>query len=636
MKHALFRGLMMVALAAAGCASDGKDGANGANGQDGTDGQDGTNGTDGTNGQDGTSARALVTFDPVAFAATDSLKRQAVASSSITVNGETTPISYNVLLRSGDQPGGSSGGTYGLVVDEDGNPVLEADGSPEVSDALDFSSILPVDGKLWQVTHVEGRPGGMYLTELSQDSSTGAMTAMTTAPIDFSSVDGLWVPCAGSVTPWNTHLGSEEYPPDARAFEAATVVEDLDSYVVPMFRYFGLDIYSTDGGGNLTLTMSAVRAAFNPYRYGFPTEVTIAGDGTPSVAKHYSMGRVAVELAKVMPDQKTVYISDDGTNVGFFLFIADTAGDLTAGELYAMRWYQTSDAGAGTADIEWVDLGHATDGDISTMLHDGQGPAFSDIFDAADPVSDGVCPTDYLPVHVGGAPFECLKVKSGMDEAASRLETRRYAAIKGATLELRKEEGITVDPIRKTLYVSMSAVEKGMEDGNAQDLGGPNDVRLAKNKCGAVYALDLGNDPIIGSDWVALSWRAEVEGRPASYPAGSPYEHNSCSVNGIANPDNLSFIPSAGVLLIGEDTGSGHQNDVVWAYDITTRKLTRIFSTPYGAETTSLYWYPNVNGFAYIRTVVQHPYGESDSDKLTDPADARAYDGLIGPIPAFE
>lgn len=25
---------------------------------------------------------------------------------------------------------------------------------------------------------------------------------------------GLWTPCAGSVTPWNTHIGSEEYEPD--------------------------------------------------------------------------------------------------------------------------------------------------------------------------------------------------------------------------------------------------------------------------------------------------------------------------------------------------------------------------------------------------------------------------------------
>jgi uncharacterized protein len=33
---------------------------------------------------------------------------------------------------------------------------------------------------------------------------------------------------------------------------------------------------------------------------------------------------------------------------------------------------------------------------------------------------------------------------------------------------------------------------------------------------------------------------------------------------------------------------------------------------------------------------VQHPYGESDSDKLVDPADARAYVGYLGPFPAVK
>jgi len=35
-------------------------------------------------------------------------------------------------------------------------------------------------------------------------------------------------------------------------------------------------------------------------------------------------------------------------------------------------------------------------------------------------------------------------------------------------------------------------------------------------------------------------------------------------------------------------------------------------------------------------SVVQHPYGESDQDKLTDPDQARAYAGYIGPLPAME
>jgi hypothetical protein len=35
-------------------------------------------------------------------------------------------------------------------------------------------------------------------------------------------------------------------------------------------------------------------------------------------------------------------------------------------------------------------------------------------------------------------------------------------------------------------------------------------------------------------------------------------------------------------------------------------------------------------------SVVQHPYGESDQDKLVDASDAAASVGFIGPMPALE
>ncbi len=69
---------------------------------------------------------------------------------------------------------------------------------------------------------------------------------------------------------------------------------------------------------------------------------------------------------------------------------------------------------------------------------------------------------------------------------------------------------------------------------------------------------------------------------------------------------------------------------------MSTDSLTRIQTTPYGSETTSPYFYPNINGHGYLMSVVQHPYGESDMDKLGDPADARAYTGYIGPLPVME
>ena len=75
----------------------------------------------------------------------------------------------------------------------------------------DFTSLLPVGDKLFSITHFEDNPAGMFLSELTTDAD-GNMTPVSTKPLSFAGVGGLWLPCAGSVSPWNTHLGSEEYP----------------------------------------------------------------------------------------------------------------------------------------------------------------------------------------------------------------------------------------------------------------------------------------------------------------------------------------------------------------------------------------------------------------------------------------
>lgn len=556
-----------------------------------------------------------LSFEAVAFPKTDAVKREVVSSPSVTIDGVKHAIGFHTLARSGDEFGGT---VWGTLTDKGGNPILDTNGAPVVSDSPDFSSLLQVGDKLYSITHLESRPGGMYVSEVEQ-SADGQLKIVSTKPIDFSMTDGLWVPCAGSVTPWQTHLGSEEYPPNARQIEDATTISDISDYTKPMVRYFDVDPAS--------MSLETFRQTFNPYAYGFPTEVSVSANGDVTPAKHYAMGRVAVELAYVMPDQKTAYISDDGTNVGLFRFVADEPGKLDAGTLFAAKWRQTNAEGSGTADLEWIDLGHATSAEVEKAIKSKVN--FSDIFAVGARNSDGSCPTGFASANAEATP-ECLKVKPGMETLASRLETRRYASMMGATTEFRKMEGITFDPKSKTMFLSMSEISKGMEDAvkdNKYDLGGRNDVRLTANKCGAVYALQLDDN------FVAQSMTGLVEGRPSNYAENSEYAGNTCDVEGIANPDNLTFMTGFDTLIIGEDTGSGHQNDAVWAYNLADKKLTRIETTPYGSETTSVYWYNDINGHGYLMSVVQHPYGESDEDKLNDPADARAYVGYIGPFP---
>ena len=52
-------------------------------------------------------------------------------------------------------------------------------------------------------------------------------------------------------------------------------------------------------------------------------------------------------------------MTDDGTNDMLSMFVADTPGDLSAGELFAAKLNQDSAENGGTFTIEWVSLGRA-------------------------------------------------------------------------------------------------------------------------------------------------------------------------------------------------------------------------------------------------------------------------------------
>lgn len=567
-------------------------------------------------------ASPVPAFSEVPVPVTDEEKRKVVASSTVTVDGKKYDIGFHNIMRSGDKVGE---GTFGLIYDKDGN-VVKKDGQDFISVDNDFTSLLPIGDKLFMVSQFETRPAAMYLTELEQDKGTGKLTAKSTKNIDFSKFGGLWVPCAGSVTPWNTHLGSEEYPSNARSYEEAKSMDDISDYTKGMIRYFGFE--------PKTVSLEDFRTNYKPYRYGYPTEIKVSESGDAVPQKHFAMGRVAVELAKVMPDARTAYISDDGTNVGLYMFVADSAGDLSAGNLYAAKWNQVHAGNGGYANLEWVNLGHASNDEIQEYIESGI--QFSDIFETANPANDGSCTKEGFTSVNTTTGNECLKVKPGMQKAASRLETRRYSGMKGATTEFRKEEGITLDKANNRLYVAMSAIGKGMETGGKYNKGNGDHIQLPKNKCGVVYGLDLVSNLSIGSDYVAKNMYGVVVGKPHKYAKDGDYAKNKCDINGIANPDNVTFIDGRDTLIIGEDTGSGHQNDYIWSFNTQTQGLTRILTTPYGAETTSPYFYPNINGFSYLTAVVQHPYGESDEDKAQSASDKMGYTGYVGPMPAME
>jgi hypothetical protein len=105
----------------------------------------------------------------------------------------------------------------------------------------------------------------------------------------------------------------------------------------------------------------------NPYNYGWLVELKpdTSGNGVETVAqKRYAMGRFAHEMAAIAPDKKTVYHGDDGANVVMFKFVANEAGNLSAGTLYAAAITQSGE----TLQIKWIELGQGNDEEIAEYI----------------------------------------------------------------------------------------------------------------------------------------------------------------------------------------------------------------------------------------------------------------------------
>ena len=546
---------------------------------------------------------------------------------------QTFPLSYNVLYSSGEQIGHWKGGT---VVDKSGAPLtalVDDAGNalsygPFYARSPDANSLIVSGNDINLITHFEydtetpsasdpsvmvdlyGQlPMVMNRAELKQ-TRDGSLTAVGLSNISMNDVNGLWIPCAGELTPWNTHLGGEEYEPDARTYE--------NKPLTPMNRFLG------------TTGLTAQQGGANPYHYGLATEVKLMHHDKTKVTKHYAMGRLANELAHILPDGRTAYKGDDGRDVVLTMFVADQANDLSEGTLYAAQLIQLDGNNGGKFTLNWIKLGHASDAQIESLIDSGIG--FSDIFEAVsatDYAADPSAYPDFRPVFVytgtngtNSNKLEYLKVKAGMETAAAFLETRRFAAYMGATAEFTKMEGETSNNADKKLYIAMSYVEGAMVDGANADRP-RDDIRLSGDSkdlvCGIVYQSNMsghqkdtdGNK--IKSDWVATDLSALVMG--AKKPAGQAYgKYDSCDTDKMANPDNVKYSEALRTLFIGEDSGN-HMNNFVWAYTVDSEKLTRIGTGRFGQEWTGLAAVDNLNGYSYIMSNVQHPGATGDTSK---------------------
>jgi uncharacterized protein len=563
-----------------------------------------------------------------------------VASSMVATYSDNTTqsfaLKYEPFFVTGTKVpvGGTAETVAGGYYDINNNPILDAtDPSPTkrqfFSDSPDGSSLLTLPNAA--VAGVKGNTvfavvqfeyttnnlagGSMYgllpspiaVLTLDQDKSTGRLSLVKYHNVDTSAVNGLWITCGASLSPWNTHLSSEEYEPDA----TLTTNAQLSG--------FSQNLY-----GSPTVA--------NPYHYGHLPEVTVLPDGTGTIAKHYCLGRISHELVQVMPDSRTVLMGDDWTNGGLFMFLADRSADLSAGTLYVAKWTQTSGVGPGAATLSWIKLGSATSAEIKALVNGGI--KASDIMDVrtADPLD-----ASFTKIPYAGK-FNWVKLVPGMEKAAAFLETHRYAALVGGSMGFSKMEGTTVNIKDKVAYSAMSRIEASM-------LNGSGDILVEGPYSGAVYALNLRGgqkdraSAAIASEWVPVDMAAVPELISEDLGGGKLKQQdalgNYANPDKIATPDNLKFSEKLRTLFIGEDSNT-HVNNFLWAYNVDSKNLSRLLSCPAGAESTGLHAVDAINGFTYIMSNFQHA-GDWDSTGLhskvvatLDPLVRANYDNRFG------
>ncbi|MBE2261153.1 MAG: DUF839 domain-containing protein [Burkholderiaceae bacterium] len=516
-------------------------------------------------------------------------------------------LAYQPFFVTGDRVSDGKGGTIlaGGYFDIYNQPIIDntvpAKARQYFSDSPDGTSLLKVEGArvagvkgntvfavvqfeyaTWAqdgVSDMYGRlPSPIAVLTLDQDPATGKLSLVKYHNVDTSGVHGLWITCGASLSPWGTHLSSEEYEPNA--FAAAG-----DS----QFKAFSKNLYGSE-------------TAANPYHYGHLPEVTVNADGTGSVTKHYCLGRISHELVQVMPDNRTVLMGDDATNSGYFVFVADREKDLSSGTLYVAKvgaGFSLDPAGA-AAPLSWIRLGAASSADVHRLANTLKPTDIMDVR-ATDP-SD----TSFTKVNANGR-TEWIKLMPGMEKAAAFLETHRYASLVGASMGFSKMEGTTVNARDKIAYSALQNCQASMVAGNSLNTAGNGVSIPAQLKAGAVMALNLkgglkdDKGAAIASDWMPADVKALIVGEDTAADALG----NTANPNKMANPDNLKFSEKMRTLFIGEDS-SQHVNNFLWAYNVDTKVLTRILSIPAGGESTGLHAVDELNGWTYIMSNFQH------------------------------
>jgi secreted PhoX family phosphatase len=478
-------------------------------------------------------------------------------------------------------------------------------------------------------TNFEQSPGDVSRIPISQDDDGEWSADLENArnlsnTEELRSIGGTRINCYGDLSPWGTYLSAEEEYSHPRLSLTATTSELLEEgsgvgirgaaqfYNRPnpsgiasaVSEYYGEDAWYPQGTfalGGLELqayylgaeavdqdgsenTTTPIESPYpNPYRYGYIVDFREPESDTTEPIKYYVGGRAAWECPDVQADERTMYLSCDGDNKGFYKFVADeeipsyddpmdVEGTLYAVEVTNQAATKEQSPAEVSLELEWIELGSASNKEVESWIAE---------YDDIDQV-------DYLESHAETdweADFETALEEAdrevvengnadyiadedivewaeqyhedgpdGVDEYLRRvpfLELRAAAKEVGATVEFKKSEGIDSQDGAGTgdyIYVGISEVNNGMTD----DEG---DLRVSRVDGGLVYRAEIEEDYNIST------LEPVIVGPDATDPA-------DVANDALVNVDNV-FVLDDGRVLCCEDAdqyGRSYPNDCMYVY----------------------------------------------------------------------
>ncbi len=196
----------------------------------------------------------------------------------------------------------------------------------------DFTGYIPISGSstngYLHVNH-ENSPGGVSHFAVNFNSGTKLWNISASQAISFgaSSIVKTETNCSGGITPWGTSITSEETRNTGDA--------NGDGYI--------------DAGWHVEI--DPVTKAVKQYGNGIQEKL-------------WAMGRMSHENVVVASDQKTAYYGEDSPDGCVYKFVANTAGNLSSGTLYALKLNSALSGGEPTTSLgTWVQVPNTTKSD---------------------------------------------------------------------------------------------------------------------------------------------------------------------------------------------------------------------------------------------------------------------------------